>query len=438
MFRKVKKNKEKLNSENSQTKRIDPVEENDDISLNSKSDNENEKNTAKVLDKNDIKEKLIEKLNTENEINDNKFHDGFFEFEGNTFYFKDNKKVRNKNILDGKNIFNINNRGICKKLKNSWACVENDDYYVDSNGNIITGIQKLSDELYIFSENGKLEKNKNLIYKDNFYSINSHGKISIPKNSWVNIGELSWYVDENGKILKGFNTIDAKTYYFTEKEGLIKSSSIIDGEKFWVFDENGNATNPKNSWVNIADKKWYTDKDGNVLEGLYKIDDKFYFFTKEDGIKKDFKFISDKKFWISDKNGNITNPQNRRVGIGKKSWYVENDGKLLLGFQKIDDNLFYITEKNGILRNSYLIKSSKAYHFNNYGEFSYVKNQFITSGNDKYYAKDDSNIAKGVYEIDGENYYFSSDGKLMVNDQEIIDGKIYKTDENGILNIEEI
>ena len=76
------------------------------------------------------------------------------------------------------------------------------------------------------------------------------------RNQWGN----TYYFDQNGIAVSGFQLISGKKYYFGD-----------DGTHFLR----------KNTWLNINGKQYYADINGVIVSGVQKIDSNYYFFNIE-------------------------------------------------------------------------------------------------------------------------------------------------------------
>lgn len=102
------------------------------------------------------------------------------------------------------------------------------EYYELPDGKKATGMQKIGDDMYLFSNQGTLQKNVFFESDGNKYFFGEDGKMT---KGWLDRWGATYYADENGVIQTGFVDIGDNTYYFDSKGK--KTSSI------WI-NENGN------------------------------------------------------------------------------------------------------------------------------------------------------------------------------------------------------
>ncbi|MDO4745445.1 MAG: GH25 family lysozyme [Bacillota bacterium] len=115
-------------------------------------------------------------------------------------------------------------------------------------------------------------------------------------SQWVSYKGNKYYVNSEGTILKGFNTIDGNKYYF-DGSGILQ----------------------KSKWVTVSSKKYYLTSSGTVTTGYKKIGSYYYYFDSA-GVMK---------------TGTIT--------VNKKQYKLTSSGKAVIHTAKIKTKLNYRT-----------------------------------------------------------------------------------------------
>ena len=123
--------------------------------------------------------------------------------------------------------------------------------------------------------------------------------------------------------------------------------------------------------------------------------------------------------WYID-NGVIYYYENNEIykGIkeinGKYYHFGENSGQLKIGDSKTLDGRVYYSDKYGVIQTEW--------YFNN---------------NHKYYSTIETGAYKGIKEIDGKYYHFGENSaQLKIGDSKTLDGRIYFSDKEGIIQTE--
>lgn len=237
---------------------------------------------------------------------------GLSEIEGKKYYFdKDGVLQTNKKIITNNSYYEANDRGILSQKPNSWVNVNKKVYRTDNKGNILKGISKIGKDLYNFSNEGVLQANIKEIKDDMIYMTDKLGKISNPKNFWANIGGKTYRTGKDGKILTGANNIEGKTYVFDKYGVMVKNKGIMSQGRFYNTDSRGVANNPKNAWINFNGKKYHTNANGYVQEGVWKIDGKLYYFTSN-GLQGNTEVVQQGVVYKVDANG-IAKPVDNNI-----------------------------------------------------------------------------------------------------------------------------
>ena len=115
-------------------------------------------------------------------------------------------------------------------------------YYVDENGNKITGRQDIDGATYYFKEKTG----------------------SMVKNDFVEIDGKTFYFDSDGKMLKGvFITKWLATYYFGN-DGVMAVGKTEIEDAFYFFKADGKLV--KSGWITDGENKYYAKADGKLAK----------------------------------------------------------------------------------------------------------------------------------------------------------------------------
>ena len=239
-----------------------------------------------------------------------------------------------------------------QSIKAGWLNYKKDRYYIQKNGRPVTGWKEISGKLYCF---------------------NAHGKV---RTGWASNGENIYYLSKNGKskgtILKGWQTIDGKEYYFSKKDGKMLTGWQKSGDKYFFFTKSG-----------------AYGKKGSMYVGWKTINKKVFYFktTGNKGIK-----------------GTMLEGWQKSNGINyiyfKKSGAIGTRGSLLTGWQKLDNRWFYF-KKSGT--NGSTTKKLSGWHKIK------KKYYYFRPGKGKF---DGYTYMNGTYTINGKKYTFDKNGAL--------------------------
>ena len=156
----------------------------------------------------------------------------------NAFYYENGRYVTGARTIDGKNYFfdegGNNISGLCyvdgvyylydgkgnrseKKTTIGWNKLNNDWYYIKSEGVMAEGIQKINGKYYCFS-NGRMLVDNYVYDREGSMYFDENGVLFT--GGWKQIYGNTYYFDKNGRSYSGKRYIDGKWYTFT-REGVL-------------------------------------------------------------------------------------------------------------------------------------------------------------------------------------------------------------------------
>lgn len=372
---------------------------------------------------------------------DGKAVSGWLSIGGKWYHFKDTNKTQTEwgfsytsPIMDtglvriGEEYYYFGDNGVmqsdCWYEDTSSYSYENSRWlYFDSNGKAVTGWKKIGGKYYYFNKNIKVENEDGYVYYNKpymysntsafidgkYYYFNNKG---IMQTGWVDQGSEDYHswccYKSNGEAYIGWKKFGDKTYYFSEWGHMYTGLQKID-DIYYYFDDNG--VLQTNKWIqpfagdtynSYRQSYWYYfDAEGCAVIGWEMINGKWYYFGEgSDSYSSYYYPYMRTNTLISEPNEDggydyfvVGNDGSRQTGWAKvnSSWYYcGSDGKAKTGWQRIDGNWYYFSE-----------------------DYS-------------------PNMLKGFQVIDGKNYIFLSNGKMLTGFGEYR-GKTYYADENGVL-----
>ena len=260
-----------------------------------------------------------------------------------TKYYENNKLVTNAQVIVNDRFYNIDSKGNATNPKAYWTVMGANLYYSDETGHIVRGIKEIKDKKYYFNNDGILQLNRLLVTNESHYDIGSEGEMVAPRNKWVTINKKKYYNDNNGKLLKGIAKIADKTYYFDNDGVLKTNKKVLTESRFYTVDENGIATNRKNYWFNLGGKTYRTNKNGSIIKGLFSEGKNTYVFDDQGVLFQNTSIIAGGKYYNIDKNGLVKNPKNSWVTYNGQKYHTNENGYVKEGVWKIDDKYYYFT-----------------------------------------------------------------------------------------------
>lgn len=145
-------------------------------------------------------------------------------------------------------------------VKNKWISIPLvGKYYVNSKGQRLTGLVKMSDGYRYFTKDG------------------------ISKAGWVTIQKKKYYFQSGNRLaVTGLKTFsNGRTYYF-KLTGIMATGWVKLHGKYYYF-----KNDRKTGWLNIGSKRYYLlSGTGERATGLQTIDNKFYYFNSSGVMQK--------------------------------------------------------------------------------------------------------------------------------------------------------
>ena len=418
---------------------------------------------------------------------------GFKDIGGKTYYFSPYSGTMHE---DG--AYEINGKTYCfdksgAQVKSGWfehidrwggsngeEQIDDQWYYVGKDGTAVTGMQTIGGVSYYFeSWNCKMVANTLKKIEDDTYAFNKNGamiKKAWYMDKWSNWEEdkkieyVEWYyLGEDGKALKGFQTIGGVSYCFDDYDGRMRKDEVVrywDDENNTVYAVNENGVVITNSWYDEEQYRFnektgkeetvivkiYLGKDGKAVSGLQKIDGEMYYFNEYsfDLVVNEIRWIDEdiygfgsngkmiKKNWYKYIGLNWDDEGNEKEEI--QWYYFGTDGKAVSGIQTINGNTYYFNPY--MKTDSVVFLEDITYAFDSNGHMI-KKNWYKTvdtwnSGDEQiteikwYYLGADGKALKGLQDIDGDTYYFDEwSGSMIANQERYIDGVNYVFNSSG-------
>ena len=336
-----------------------------------------------------------------------------------------------------------------------WATIEEQDYYFNVYGYVVTGWQELTKDerstLFVFNNDG--------VFQSNMTGVNTNDAT----------GDIYWV--ENGGVVKDKGLVRVEVpggggyyYYFDPDKGGKAFKGSDDKPQCKVVYNNGldlPAGNnykfgndgiiehfegyPNGIYHHEEDNYYYYCIDGIIIaDGLMEIDGNYYYAKTSTGA-----FVCSKSYWITktnglldegmyyfDEQGRIVFPTEVKNGIVAENdgLYYYVDGKLTgAGLIKIDDDYYYVRTSNGevIHGREYWITSTNGseipsgkYKFAEDGKMIIpapveTKNGIVAENGSLYYYVDGKLTGAGLIEIDGDYYY------VKTSNCEVVHGRKY-------------
>ncbi|MFR5716417.1 MAG: N-acetylmuramoyl-L-alanine amidase family protein [Streptococcus salivarius] len=312
---------------------------------------------------------------------------------------------------------------------NRYVQVKGNWYYVGEDGKILRGEQTI-DGAHVYFEYGGKQVKGDFDYKNQFHDKDSGNLVT---NRFVTVNDKTYFIGGDSKAIKGATVIDNTEYFFDEKTGAQVKGNFASNKKYY------NSTTGAlviNNYVQVGKDWYYVGNDGKRLKGSQTINNVPVYFDPYDGKQAKGVFGNDGYFYDKDSGAKIDLGTNRYVYINDNWYYLNGEGKILKGSQTIDGvqvhfDPYYGNQIKGEFTDSsgYVVKANSytsPVKFYDKDSGALVKNQYFNHNGKWYYADAEGNILKGSQTIDGVHVYFDSYG-VQAKDT-VLDGYYYDKD----------
>ena len=388
---------------------------------------------------------------------------GWRTIKGERYYFNEDGVLQTGFFTIGKNTFyGMKNDGVGEglgKIAVGDQQIGTDTYYFGRNGVLLTGFQKLEGEWHFFStaeespERGRKQviNGPEIEGKWYWYTVNGHRYCLLRNKTvltgWKTVNGNRYYFDSDTCAMQtGFITIGKNTYYLEEQEGGEKAAGVL-----------------LTGWIKpdaSAEASYYANSSGVLLEGLQKVDGRWYYFDsvtrqkvkeiREEEIVDGFVTISgghgeEKVFYLINNrtvakgwrtiNGiryyfdTVTGE--RKTGLfqaGKHQYHYDENGVRKTGWWKDEEgNTYYFKEGRAVT--GWQTVEEERYYFAGDG---IMQTQLVTVGRGNYFLGSDGKMRTGFVRYCDNTYYFAANGKMLTGWQ-IIEGERYYFEENGYM-----
>ena len=312
---------------------------------------------------------------------------------------------------------------------NRYVQIRDNWYYVGNDGKILTG-EHIIDGAHVYFEYGGKQVKGNFDYKNQFHDKDSGNLVT---NRFVTVNDKTYFIGADSKAIKGATVIDNTEYFFDEKTGAQVKGNFATNDKYY---DGITGALVINSYVQVDKDWYYVDNDGKRLKGSQTINNVPVYFDPYDGKQAKGVFGNDGYFYDKDSGAKVDLGTNRYVYINDNWYYLNGEGKILKGSQTIDGvqvhfDPYYGNQIKGEFTDSsgYAVKANSytspvKYYDKNSGAL--VKNQYFNHNGKWYYADAEGNILKGSQTIDGVHVYFDYNG-VQAKDT-VLDGYYYDKD----------
>ena len=315
---------------------------------------------------------------------------------------------------------------------NHYVQIKGNWYYIGNDGKILTDEQTIDGAHVYFGYKG-IQVKGDFDYNKQFHDKDSGNLVT---NRFVTVKDKTYFIGADSKAIKGATVIDNVEYFFDKESGAQVKGDFASNDKYYDGVTGALVTN---SYVQVGKNWYYVGNDGKPLKGSQTINNVPVYFDPYGGRQAKGIFGNDGYFYDKDSGAKVDLGTNRYVQVNDNWYYVNAEGKILKGDQIIDGVQVNFNPYNGIQTKGELVDSNgRVISEENYNTYeapskfydknsgALVKGQYFSHEGKWYYADAEGNILKGSQTIDGVDVYFDDDG-VQAKDA-VLNGYYYDKD----------
>ena len=308
-------------------------------------------------------------------------------------------------------------------VKNEFIDDNGNTYYLNANGIMLTGWQKINRRWYCFASSGKMYIGWQKLGGKNYYFDPRNG---VMKTGWFK-ADGSWhYADKTGAVQKGWKYIGGKWYYL-DSNMVMKTGLLKLGSKTYLLKENG--AMGVNEWVRADGKWYYANSKGLMTVGWVKYRNKWYYLKANGVMVTGIQKLSSTKTYLFDTSGAMLS--NAWYRSGGKWYYANSKGLMTVGWAKHNNKWYYMNKDGVMVTGIQKLSSTKTYLFDASGAM--LSNAWYRSGGKWYYANSKGLMTVGWAKHNNKWYYMNKDGVMVTGVQKLSSTKIYAFDASGAM-----
>ncbi len=189
-----------------------------------------------------------------------------------------------------------------------WLMEKGGRYFLDEEGNKVTGWLVVDGATYYFDEWG------------------------LQRSGWQEVDGKRYYLLPTG-VCTGWQEVGGKRYYFTADGTPATGWLTVDGVRYYL-DENGN---PLSGWLTLEGYTYLLQQDGAVITGWQEVDGKRCFFDKDGRMLTGWQEMDGKRCYFGEDGALRTGRQT----IDGDTYLFGDDGSVYTGWLETDGELYY-------------------------------------------------------------------------------------------------
>ena len=205
-------------------------------------------------------------------------------------------------------------------------------------------------------------------------------------NKWIKTSGKWYYVDGSGEMVRGLYDVENNKYYFNNNGAMCIGWQKIEGT-WYYFNANGAG---KKGWLKRGKKWYYLDKDCKMLTGLQTINNQKYFLNGSGAMCTGWQKVGGTWYYFDASGVAVAG----WLKLGRTWYYMDQDCRMLTGLQSIDGKSYYFDSSGAwvqgypISGNSSVSVGQLVKYYNKHATYpSYYKNNNSDAGTIKQFCE---------------------------------------------------
>ncbi len=296
------------------------------------------------------------------------------------------------------------------QVPTGWLETQGADYYQNDEFYLLTGRQDIGNNTYFFGTNGKLSTEDG--WAGDYYVVDG-----VALEGMQEIDGENYYFKADGIVTKGAFVYENNNYYADETGAIVKNSIIYNEAQVGTYyGESGAAAGE--GFYEVAGESYYQKADKTLATGKLTIDGDIYFFSAQGAMVTDSGWADN--YYLQDGVALVG-----AYNIGDNYYIFATDGQVFKGKFTFEGNSYYADETGAVLIEDFYTDSTGTTY---YGENGIAPTGWFEIGTQTYYQHANFTLATQKTTIDGEEYYFNTNGTMItagwVGDVYVRDGQI--------------
>ena len=288
--------------------------------------------------------------------------------------------------------------------------------HFDNYGFMSMGLVTIHGNVQYYDEEGFQVKGEFVTDKDGQTRYFDQGSGNLVKGQFLNKDGNWYYLDDQGLVAKGAQTIKGQKLYFDTKTGVQVKGDFVtdkDGNTFFYSGDTGDLI--LGQFFSTGNNAWfYADENGHVAKGAKTIRGQKLYFDTKTGQQAKGRFIRDDKgvrYYDADTGTLVTNAFLETKAGSNQWYYMGADGYAVKGNQTIKNQHMHFDAETGQQAKGIIVTDAngRKYFYDTFTG-SRVVNQFVLVNGNWYFFGYDGAAVTGFHDIKGQHLYFNSDG----------------------------